>query len=172
MEAIMTGLVIMILIEAFLLIGSLVGNVFLFSRIGEKKWLGLIPFVNDFVIFRAFWNVKQFIIYMILYGLFYSNSIASGLCNLFGISLAEDFTFLPMPLYMVVIIALMFYIIRTYDKIAKGFNKNGFWTLGLVVCYPIFIILLAKKGIPSDEVIEGVKKRLEEKEIKKSLKNK
>ena len=46
---------------------SIIGNVLIFNKagLGKKKWLGLIPIVNDFMLYKTFWNLKAFIVYII-----------------------------------------------------------------------------------------------------------
>lgn len=128
----LTAMTVVFLIIIGYNILSLIGNFILFGKIGKPRYLGLMPVVNDFVIFKTFWNVKMFFVYLVLYIFYYISSVSNFKFN------AEA--------NLILSIGLLAIIITLMEKIRKAFNKNFLWTIGLIVCYPLFIILLAYKG--------------------------
>lgn len=128
----LTAMTVVFLIIIGYNILSLIGNFILFGKIGKPRYLGLMPVVNDFVIFKTFWNVKMFFVYLVSYIFYYISSVSNFKFN------AEA--------NLILSIGLLAIIITLMEKIRKAFNKNFLWTIGLIVCYPLFIILLAYKG--------------------------
>lgn len=151
-DAILFSMMIVLVVQIISSFATLIANFLIFKKIGENKWLGLIPFVNDFVLFRTFWNVKSFVIYMIFYAVYNADKI----CGLIGIKV--DTNFIPPWLFIILSIIMIFMIIRLMDYIARGFGKGIGWAFGLALCYPIFGIILAVKYEPLPEITDKIKK--------------
>lgn len=129
---------------------SIIGNVLIFNKagLGKKKWLGLIPIVNDFMLYKTFWNLKAFIVYIIamtgnLYTRGTTDKYIAGFCLLASITV----------LIMEVMMA---------DRISKAFGKNVLWTLGLLIIFPVFAIILGCKGELTAEAKEKIENQLTE----------
>lgn len=129
---------------------SIIGNVLIFNKagLGKKKWLGLIPIVNDFMLYKTFWNLKAFIVYIIamtgnLYTRGTTDKYIAGFCLLASITV----------LIMEVMMA---------DRISKAFGKNVLWTLGLLIIFPVFAIILGCKGDLTAEAKEKIENQLTE----------
>ena len=127
---------------------SIIGNVLIFNKagLGKKKWLGLIPIVNDFMLYKTFWNLKAFIVYIIamtgnLYTRGTTDKYIAGFCLLASITV----------LIMEVMMA---------DRISKAFGKNVLWTLGLLIIFPVFAIILGCKGDLTAEAKEKIENQL------------
>lgn len=148
---------IFLTIQILLIVGEYVSNFIMFKRIGENKWLGLIPIMSDYIRFKSFWNVKWFIAYFVCYILYNLESLCVFACNMIGKELDEDFSLFPVPVSLAISLFALFMVIGLCEHIAKAFNKSMWWTFGLAVCYPLFAIILAKSGTPSDELLEKVK---------------
>ena len=130
---------------------SIIGNVLIFNKagLGKKKWLGLIPIVNDFMLYKTFWNLKAFIVYIIamtgnLYTRGTTDKYIAGFCLLASITV----------LIMEVMMA---------DRISKAFGKNVLWTLGLLIIFPVFAIILGCKGDLTAKAKENQLKKKAEK---------
>lgn len=125
-------MLVSLLISVFYNILTLTANFIMFKKIGKNKWLGLVPVVNDFILFDYFWSTKAFIVYIITYVLFWVSSISSG--TLAGC------------IYLITVIVVFVIDIILMDKIRKRFNKGFGYAIGLLALYPIFLIILAKTG--------------------------
>ncbi|MFR7476059.1 hypothetical protein [Frisingicoccus sp.] len=148
----MLFLFILMIMNVALFIGDFIANFFVLKKIGENKWLGLIPIINDFMIFRSFWGVAPFIIYLLLSLTLNIDAVYANLSNS---------TLLPAPISILISIVLIFMLVRLYDKISSAFGRGGLWTLGLVVCYPVFATLLAIKYEPGQDILEKIKAQKE-----------
>ena len=130
---------------------SIIGNVLIFNKagLGKKKWLGLIPIANDFMLYKTFWNLKAFIVYIIamtgnLYTRGTTEKYVAGFCLLASITV----------LIMEVMMA---------DRISKAFGKNALWTLGLLIIFPVFAIILGCKGDLTTKAKEKIENQLKKK---------
>ena len=63
-EALNNFFLSVIIIFTVYFILDLIGNAMLLKSTGQKMWIGFIPVVNDFFIFRSFWNAKMFVVYI------------------------------------------------------------------------------------------------------------
>lgn len=130
---------------------SIIGNVLIFNKagLGKKKWLGLIPIVNDFMLYKTFWNLKAFIVYIIaMTGNLYTRGTADK--YIAGFCLLASITVLIMEVMMA-------------DRISKAFGKNVLWTLGLLIIFPVFAIILGCKGDLTAKAKEKIENQLKKK---------
>lgn len=153
----MVILLVLIFIDIAMFIGNLIANYYVLKKIGENKWLGFVPIINSFIIFRSFWNVKAFIAYLMLTLTLNVDVIYRITCSLFGITISSSTSILPISLSIIISLILIFMIIRLYDKISSAFGLGGLWTLGLVILYPLFAILIAVRYEPNKEIVEKIK---------------
>lgn len=134
---------------------SIIGNVLIFNKagLGKKKWLGLIPIANDFMLYKTFWNLKAFIVYIIaMTGNLYTRGTTEK--YIAGFCLLASITVLIMEVMMA-------------DRISKAFGKNALWTLGLLIIFPVFAIILGCKGDLTAEAKEKIENQLRKKAEKK-----
>lgn len=130
---------------------SIIGNVLIFNKagLGKKKWLGLIPIANDFMLYKTFWNLKAFIVYIIaMTGNLYTRGTIEK--YIAGFCLLASITVLIMEVMMA-------------DRISKAFGKNALWTLGLLIIFPVFAIILGCKGDLTTKAKEKIENQLKKK---------
>ena len=130
---------------------SIIGNVLIFNKagLGKKKWLGLIPIANDFMLYKNFWNLKAFIVYIIaMTGNLYTRGTTEK--YIAGFCLLASITVLIMEVMMA-------------DRISKAFGKNALWTLGLLIIFPVFAIILGCKGDLTTKAKEKIENQLKKK---------
>ena len=130
---------------------SIIGNVLIFNKagLGKKKWLGLIPIANDFMLYKTFWNLKAFIVYIIaMTGNLYTRGTTEK--YIAGFCLLASITVLIMEVMMA-------------DRISKAFGKSALWTLGLLIIFPVFAIILGCKGDLTAEAKEKIENQLRKK---------
>lgn len=130
---------------------SIIGNVLIFNKagLGKKKWLGLIPIANDFMLYKTFWNLKAFIVYIIaMTGNLYTRGTTEK--YIAGFCLLASITVLIMEVMMA-------------DRISKAFGKNALWTLGLLIIFPVFAIILGCKGDLTTKAKEKIENQLKKK---------
>lgn len=139
MESLLFGMLLILGVWFFYCILSLVANFFFFGKIGEKRFLGFIPFVNDFILFRHFWNVKIYFIFLAADILFSFHPM------LVSESFSQNLYFISSAIVFVINILLM-------DKIRNRFGKGIGYLFGLIFLYPIFLIILARRGTMTEEV--------------------
>lgn len=144
--------VIFVVLIAYFII-SLVANYMLLGKIGRKKWPGLIPYVNDYFLFDSFWNNKVFVAWIVLY-------ILTVLC-------VRNNNHTLAIIGMILSICNFILSIMLYSRISKAFGKGSLYTLGLVIIYPIFAIILACKGELTNDFSDELSKKMSERQIKK-----
>lgn len=101
------------------------------------------------MLYKTFWNLKAFIVYIIamtgnLYTRGTTDKYIAGFCLLASITV----------LIMEVMMA---------DRISKAFGKNVLWTLGLLIIFPVFAIILGCKGDLTAKAKEKIENQLKKK---------
>lgn len=130
-------LVLFVILIAYF-VTSLIGNMFLVGASGENKWFGLIPIINDYFIYKIYWSQKVFVVYILavitkILSISSNNTIIVAICLISNVIL----------LIIEVMLA---------DHISKAFDKNVLWTLGLLILFPVFAIILGWKGTLSEDI--------------------
>ena len=159
---------ILVILSIFILVFTLLtcfANVVLFGKIfgkeSKKKWLSFVPFVNDYIIYDTFWNVKMFALYIVV-------NFVMQVVTRFASEKSASIS----VLYMVATLIVLFLDIAIMTHIATSFGKTGFsnvlWSIGLFALYPLFIVILAKRNEFTPEVAENIKKKAEEREKRKA----
>lgn len=121
---------------------ALAGNWRVFVKMGEKGWKSIIPFFNEYVIFKRVWNTKAF--WAVI-----ATSVAAGLCS--GIAQiafetnANAITYVAGTLSLILLFVSLVLQIRFCNKVAKSFGKGIGMTLALAVI-PFFAILFLGFG--------------------------
>lgn len=130
-------LVLSIILTTYFIM-SLIGNMFLIGAAGKRKWLGLIPIVNDYFIYKIYWSRKIFVIYILA---IITRVSSSG---------SNDTTVAAICLISSMILLVIEVMLA--DHISKAFDKNVLWTLGLLILFPVFAIILGWKGTLSEDI--------------------
>ena len=124
MAAALGALSIIFLIVCGVYILTLIANIMLFEKAGKKPWLGVIPFVDAYVMYSTFWNVKAFGAYIVLY--------------------AVSFMLMSSHAILSLIIGIAMFVINLLlqHRISKAFGKGWGYAVGLTLLYPIVGIVL------------------------------
>lgn len=130
-------LVLSIILTTYFIM-SLIGNMFLIGAAWKRKWLGLIPIVNDYFIYKIYWSRKIFVIYILA---IITRVFSSG---------SNDTTVAAICLISSMILLVIEVMLA--DHISKAFDKNVLWTLGLLILFPVFAIILGWKGTLSEDI--------------------
>ena len=126
------GMAVIFVVLIAYFIASLIANYMLLGKIGRKKWPGLITYVNDYFLFDSFWNNKVFAAWIVMY-------ILTVLC-------VKSNNHTLVIIGMILSICNFILSIMLYSRISKAFGKGALYTLGLVIVYPVFAIIIACKG--------------------------
>ena len=129
MNSVQIFYIVTMLCSAVYGLGTLLANFLLFGKIGEKRWKGLVPILNDYVLFRHFWTVKAYAAYLITYLIFFASARISA--------------WPAVIVALLVSIVLLIFVIREMDIISQAFGKGMGYTIGLTWFYPVFGIILA-----------------------------
>lgn len=132
-----------LLIWLFYVVLSLAANYFLFRKIGENKWFGLVPILNDYTLFKHFWDVNMFIVYI----------VCDAAMMLIPRMTANTFL---QAVYIATNVGVFVISILLMDKIRKAFGKGIGYLFGLMLLYPVFAMILAFRGNPADAGAEQI----------------
>lgn len=124
----------------------------LFTKAGDKGWKAIIPFYNQYTLFKLVWKRSLFWVTLIISiiivvlacilswdAIVYMSGGAAGVSEdqfmmvILGLTLA--ILVLSLPLFIINIILCF--------KIAKAYGKGAGWGFGLLFFYPIFLCILA-----------------------------
>ena len=108
-----------------------------FEKAGEKGWKALIPFLNKYLLFKRTWKQEWFTIYLLCLVLFIV--CVSGMFMNIGPTQLLYAISLTSYIFLILIFLSLNY------HLSKYFKLNTFYTIGMVVLYPVFILLLAFK---------------------------
>ena len=98
---------------------------------------------TEYFIYKIYWSRKVFIIYILA---IITRVFSSG---------SNDTTVAAICLISSMILLVIEVMLA--DHISKAFDKNTLWTLGLLILFPVFAIILGLKGTLS----ENIKKKFE-----------
>lgn len=163
-EMIATMAKVLLVLTTFVIIFTIltcIANCILFGKLGKKKWLGVIPVVNDYILYDVFWNRNIFFLY---FGINLVMTIISRTVTTVSATMSA--------FYLVAFIIILFLNISLLTMISAAYGKTGIknilWSFGLFVLYPVFIIILACKGELTQDAKDKMQKQQEEREQKKA----
>jgi len=125
--AVMGALGFLMMVSLVLAIIMIVAYWKIFTKFGEPGWKALIPFYNQYILFKYSWNPTMF--WAVLIGGF-----VSVVLSMFGGALSVLGT-------LVNLAVLVVSIIQSY-KLSKSFGHGVPFTLGLLFLNPIFLLIL------------------------------
>lgn len=148
------GLIVGIVLVVLLI----VANWRIFTKAGEKGWKCIIPFYNDYTLYKFTWSKTAFWVELICAVVFF---IANGICvGLLNGPTSEN---VGMTLLFAIIsfasnLALIVIYIVSRVKLSVAFGHGGFWAFALIILPNIFTLIL---GFGTSEYIgiEGKKAR-------------
>lgn len=118
---------------------NLIANVILFDKIKINKWFGLVPILNDYILFESFWSQQAFITYVVLkVSTFLLSKVDSDILGI---------------LYFIITLIVLVMEVSLMSRISRGFDKGFWFTIGLIILQPVFIIILALKYEPVEDVL-------------------
>lgn len=112
------------------IITDIIGKWRIFHKAGDSRWKSLIPFYGTYTLYKLTWHRSAFWLY---WGIIATNIICSRLFQANVITVLGTFFSLA---------TLGIYIERMH-RLAICFHKSVFFTIGLVLFKPIFILILA-----------------------------
>ena len=120
--------VLELVLKVILYVVDLIGLLMLYGKLGEKKWIAIVPFFNEYALFKRVYSTKAFWIYMI--------------CDLLGSVLVAfesvALSIIGVALFIVVIV----YQVKFAKNFAAAFGKGkGFAVLTFL--FPAAIYLYA-----------------------------
>lgn len=128
--AIMIPLVIISLVWFVI---TVVGYWKLFEKAGEPGWKSIIPIYNEYCIYKIGWNG----------GIYWLNLLLTVLSTIFlyQMGVEQVITWLLLSL-LISVLSLILRIVFCV-KLAQAYNKGGAFAIGLILFYPIFMLILA-----------------------------
>ena len=117
----------------------IVGMWRIFEKAGENGWKCLIPFYNQYTMYKMFWKTKYFWIVLVL-------SIANGFFN----GLALTIPALSTVVSVISLVAFVFAVFLNY-RISASFGHGIGYCIGLLLLPFIFTLIL---GFNQDEYYE------------------
>lgn len=132
--------ILTILISVAWSIASIVALCIIFKKNGRPWFFAIIPFVNLYTLFAIFWSKKNFWWFVLMVvGMVFIPAIiiASG-----SVALAEISIILILFMAMI----MLTWMVILYAKIADAYGHGAGFTIGLLLLYPIFLIILATKN--------------------------
>ncbi len=105
----------------------------MFTKAGEPGWKSIIPFYNQYSMYKLTWKTSWFWILLavaVIYGVF--NSLVD--------SFPDQIIFAVIAL----IFAIVSFVITivSYHKISKSYGHGAGYTVGLIFLWPIFVLIL------------------------------
>ena len=120
--------VLEIVLKVILYVVDLIGLLMLYGKLGEKKWIAIIPFFNEYALFKRVYSTKAFWIYMI--------------CDLVGSVLLGFDAFVLSFIGIVLLVVVIVYQVKFAKNFAAAFGKGkGFAVLTFL--FPAAIYLYA-----------------------------
>ena len=111
----------------------------IFKKMGLRPWLGLIPVVREYKIFKRCWKAWPFVLFAVLAAVFGS---AVQITAYMDINLPIP-PFIKSNFMVLSIICLMIITVMMYKHLAFVFGHDICFVMGLLFLNPIFLGLLA-----------------------------
>lgn len=112
----------------------------IFNKFGEPGWKAIIPVYNVYVLYKATWSVKMFVVSIILAALTGLKTVGAGT--------AVEAVFPMIASIATLALALLDSVWKYY--LAKSFGRGTGFAVGLILMGPIFKLIL---GFGSSEYI-------------------
>ena len=129
-----------IILVALLSIVAIIALGIIFKKHNRNGLLAIIPLVNMYILLDIFWNKEKFGIYIILsviLGTFVSLQLFTSPTSILSALLICG--------NLLMIVLLVVWTVMLYAKMAKAYGYGTGFTIGLLLLYPIFVIILARK---------------------------
>lgn len=108
----------------------------MFVKAGQPGWKSIIPFYSDYVLFDLVWDIKNFIIYLVL-------AVASYCLSSFTTNTQTGEPNIVLSLlFSAVAIAYLVWYVRLQLKTAAAYGKGVGFAIGLIFLPNIFTLIL------------------------------
>ena len=107
-----------------------IGYFKIFKKANEKGWKSLIPFYNIYILYKIFWQIKYFIVLLII-----SFACIFSIYYVYNQELFE-------LLILILTSLLLYHHIIISIRISRSFKKNIFWSLGIIFFPYLFVVIL------------------------------
>lgn len=107
-----------------------IGYFKIFKKANEKGWKSLIPFYNIYILYKIFWQIKYFIVLLII-----SFTCIFSIYYVYNQELFE-------LLILILTSFLLYHHIIISIRISRSFQKNIFWSLGIIFFPYLFVVIL------------------------------
>ncbi len=105
----------------------------MFTKAGEPGWKSIIPFYNQYVMYKLTWKTSWFWISLIV-------------AFVYGVFTSLNQSFPDVMLYTVLLLVFAIIIlvltIISYHKISKSYGHGAGYTVGMLFLWPIFVLIL------------------------------
>ncbi len=132
-SVILGSLMIFLVIGLIWLVLNIIATWKIFTKAGEPGWKCLIPFYNQYILYKLTWNTTIFWVWLVMV-------LAASILVNFGSSIAWLGTICNLGVMVIGITGLY--------KLSKAFGHGVGFTLGLMFLNPIFMMIL---GFGSDQ---------------------
>lgn len=105
----------------------------MFTKAGVPGWKSIIPFYNQYVMYKLTWKTSWFWITLIV-------AVVYGVFTSLNQNFPDNMLYAVL-LLISAIIALVITII-SYHKISKAYGHGAGYTVGLLFLWPIFVLIL------------------------------
>lgn len=115
---------------------QVIANWKIFNKYGEPGWKAIIPIYNTYIRYKATWNVKMFLVNIVL-------AVLAGLQTLGVDTAAAGHTVtVPSTIAGIASVGLVVLDIMGKNKLSKAFGHGNGFTVGLFFLDPIFKLIL------------------------------
>lgn len=105
----------------------------MFTKAGVPGWKSIIPFYNQYVMYKLTWKTSWFwitLIVAVVYGVF--------------TSLNQNFPDVMLYAVLLLVFAVIILVLSiiSYHKISKSYGHGAGYTVGMLFLWPIFVLIL------------------------------
>ena len=129
LSALFDAFTLLVALSVFYYILTIIGAWKVFCKMGEKGWKSLIPFYNDYVIYKNIWRSSWYFVFLII-------SIVIGLLES---RTADAYVGLASIILSVFAIAIEF---KAMISMSRSFGHGIPYALGLYFFRPVFMVIL------------------------------
>lgn len=131
-----------------ILITTAVGRWFVFKKLGMPGWKGIIPFYGQSLLFRRFWTIKMFWVYLATHIGYFVMCAEIPVLGFLGFF--RDVGTVAGILFGLVFLAILYgglaaicvINFKLYRRLAKSFGRTAGFAAGLTFIPPVFFIIL------------------------------
>lgn len=123
----------LIVISLIWFVITIIGYWKLFEKAGQPGWKSIIPIYNEYCIYKIGWNG----------GIYWLNLLLNALSGFFLYQMGVEQVIIWVLLSLLVSVLALILRVVFCIKLAQAYNKSGAFAIGLILFYPIFMLILA-----------------------------